>query len=295
MLAITSLMSWAGSHCRDRQRLAVIPGDALVSEGAEPQLARLLEDGVALFEFDHGAAGLEGQDVAVGLRRHFEQAGAHGPILPVQLDHGAAGIAGQVGGEVVGRRTPHRPVHEVGARVVRIGIVVEEVAHRKAADNDGHAIDVAFAGKLVRAVGDIFLFAAETEGLLEEVALRADSRKRRARLLRLAVRKAGDAERAVDPEALRQFRIEIQFAAFPQLDAEKGGRGPCRLQLPAGRNAIGPDIGRVDRPIALRQERRLRVDIPDVRFRQQRLRRRHSRACRQSDSSGRSWRDEFAG
>src|SRR6185437_12120220 len=249
----------------------VVAADALVSESTEPELAGLLEDGVTLLEFHDCAAGFELQDVAVRLRRHLHHGAPHGPIPLVQLDHGAAGEARVVGGEVVGSRLPHRPVHEIGARIVGIGVVVEEVADRKAAHDERDAVDVTLACELVGTIGDILLLTAEPKGLLEVVALRPDPRERRAGLLGFAIRKSGNPKRAVEAEALRELRVEIELAALPKPDAEERGRGPGLLKLSAAGQAVRARIGRAERRIALRQERRLRMNVPAVRFRQQAL------------------------
>src|SRR5215831_8424807 len=75
-----------GVSCLDRQRLAIIAGYALVAERAEPELAGLVEEGMALFEFDHRTTSLERQDVAVRLRRHLDECAAHRPVLAIELD-----------------------------------------------------------------------------------------------------------------------------------------------------------------------------------------------------------------
>src|SRR5260370_28172008 len=98
---------------------------------------------------------------------------------------------------------------------MRVSIVVEEIADRKTPDDQGDAIDVALARQLVGPVGDVFLFAAETEGLFEVIALRPDFWIFGAGLLRLAVRKAGEAERAVEAKALRDLGVEVELAALP--------------------------------------------------------------------------------
>src|ERR1035438_4687866 len=156
-----------------------------------------------------------------------------------------------------------------------VRIVVEKVSDREPADDQGNAIDVAFAFQLIGAVGDIFLFAAETEGLFDVIALRTDFRERGAGLLRLAVRKAGDAERAVEPEALREFRVEIELGPLPEPDTEKGRRRPGFLELSAAGKTVGAGIRRANGGIALRQECGLPMDIPIRRLRKRGLRADH--------------------
>src|SRR5437764_13753566 len=102
-----------------------------------------------------------------------------------------------------------------------VGIVVEEVANRKSPSDQGSAVDVVLAGQLVRSVGNIFLFTAEPERLFQVVALWADLGESGAGLLRFAVRKTGESQRAVEAKALRQFRVEIKLAAIPQPHAKK--------------------------------------------------------------------------
>ena len=47
----------------DRENVAIVCGVAAIGKGAEPQLAGLVEDSMALLELDHRPAGLEGEDV----------------------------------------------------------------------------------------------------------------------------------------------------------------------------------------------------------------------------------------
>jgi hypothetical protein len=69
---------------------------------------------------------------------------------------------------------------------------------------------------LIGRVRDFFLLTAETEGLAQVIALRADFGERRAGFLRLAIWKAGQSERAVQTKTLRKLRVEIKLAALPE-------------------------------------------------------------------------------
>ena len=99
---------------------------------------------------------------------------------------------------------------------MRIGVVVEEVADCEATDDQGEAVDVALARELVRTVGDVFLLAAEAEGLLQVIALRTDLGEGRAGFLRFAVREAANPKRVPKAKTLCDFRVEIGFTALPQ-------------------------------------------------------------------------------
>ena len=136
---------------------------------------------------------------------------------------------------------------------MRVGIVVEEIADRKTPYDQRHAIDVALSRQLVGPVGDVFLLAAEPERLFQVVALRPDLRIFGAGLLRLAVWKAGQSNRAVETKALRELRVEIKLPALPEPHTEKRGRRPGRLRLPAPGEAVGAGIGRAEGGIGLRQ------------------------------------------
>src|ERR1700737_2358261 len=156
---------------------------------------------------------------------------------------------------------------------MRIGIIVKEIAHRKAAKDEGDAIDVTLARELIGSVGDILLLAAKPPSLLNEVALRTRLSERRAGLLRLAVRKAGSPGRAVQAIPLVILGVEIELGAIPQPHTKEGGRRPGALELSAGWEAVSAriSISCAESRIALRQERRLRMDVPDVRLRQRGL------------------------
>ena len=99
---------------------------------------------------------------------------------------------------------------------------------------------------MVGPVRDVFLFAAETEGLAEEIALRAKFRIFRAALLRFAIGESRKTERAADAEALRQFGIEIEFAAVPQPPSEKRADGPCLARASDSGQAVRALIRRAE-------------------------------------------------
>ena len=94
----------------------------------------MIEDFVALLELDDRAAGLEHENVAAGFLRDLEDTGSQRPVLAVELDHRAAGEARQVRGKIVGGGFPQRRIQEIRARIVRIGIGIENVANRNPAD-----------------------------------------------------------------------------------------------------------------------------------------------------------------
>jgi hypothetical protein len=100
--------------------------------------------------------------------------------------------------------------------------------------------------------------AAEPEGLTHEVALRAQLRRGRAGLLRLAVGKAGHAERAAQTEALVELRIVIQLGVVGQLEPEEGGGGERAARL-MRHEAVVAAVRRMEARHPLVDERRLAV------------------------------------
>src|SRR5581483_11474227 len=137
---------------------------------------------------------------------------------------------------------PDRPVEEVVARVARIGVVVEHVVHGEAADLDGQAIDVALARHLPIAALDLVLAAAKPEGLPQEQPRGAVARKQEARLLRLAVGIAGEADGVAQAEALQELGVVVELAAIPKLDAEESAGAPDLARLRPRCQAVRPRI-----------------------------------------------------
>src|SRR5262249_8963513 len=147
-----------------------------------------------------------------------------------------------------------RPGEELGARVVAVAVVVGHVGACKLADREGQPRDVAPAGDLVDAVLDLLLLAAEAAGLPEEEAGDVRPRLGDADPGDLAVGEAGDAEGAAETEAAGHLGVEHQLAALPEPGGEEqggglgGGGGLDRQQ------AVGPDVGRAEPVVDLRDD-----------------------------------------
>src|SRR3974377_1504533 len=62
---------------------------------------------------------------------------AHRPTLLIEIDHPTVGKPDSIGGIIERAGGPYRPVHEIGARVLCIFVVVENVMHGKLADLNG--------------------------------------------------------------------------------------------------------------------------------------------------------------
>ena len=84
----------------------------------------------------------------VGLERDHEGAQSQRPCGPVQRERYAPCVAASVGRVVPTRPVHQRPVEELRARVVAVGVVVEDVGHRDLAGREDQARDCLVTGKL---------------------------------------------------------------------------------------------------------------------------------------------------
>ena len=213
----------AGSplNCAKRDRVVEASHPAAAEEGGDGDLARLAPQLVASFELDDR---LELLELRIEFRtvrhdRQVEQARAHCPKAPIPFDGCAIGIAPRVRGVIEGAGIDDRPVHEVGAGIVRIFVGVENIADAKLADRDDDPVRGLRARELVDVGIDLLLFAAEIDRLPDEHAGNPCVGNRLADLVGFAAWKSGDAERAAQPEALVDLRIDPELRALPQLRA----------------------------------------------------------------------------
>src|SRR5215207_4941408 len=201
------------------------------------------------------------EHVVVRLFRNLKVPGAQRPVLPVEFDRASTGEARQVRRKIVGPGGPERPVVEGGAWVVRVGVVVEDVADGEFAGCKRDPVDVARAGHLVRPVLDLLLLSAESDGLAEEVPLRSVEGINRTRFLRFAVHIAAEPERVAEPEALSPFRVEVGLGALPEPSTEEARDGPGFAGLVRNK-AVRSDVRRAEAAHALLEEGGLAVDAP---------------------------------
>src|SRR5262249_5060489 len=104
--------------------------------------------------------------------------------------------------KVVCNGLPKRPVLKIYAGVMRVSVVVKDIADGDAPDRHRDAIDVTLAGELIGSVLDGLLLATETKGLTEKVALRAKLWEVTACLLRFAIGETSKTQRASKSKAL---------------------------------------------------------------------------------------------
>ena len=192
---------------------------ALLDPADGAQLAGLREQRVARLQFGNilsAANDLRVEIVRVGHRAHQEVTAAQCPLLLVELGGDAVGEPEPVGGIIEGAGRPDRPVHEILAGVLGVGIAVKDIAHRELAGLQRQPVDVDLARELLLSAGKLLLLAAESEGLAHEQPRGVVVRVGEVRLLRLAAGKSGETDGVAQAEPLQQFGIVIDLAAFPE-------------------------------------------------------------------------------
>ena len=101
--------------------------------------------------------------------------------------------------------------------ILRIGIAVENIDYGKFSDLQGHRETSTLPASWIGPLVDGFLLAAEAEGVAQEQSRGVVGRVGEAGLLRLAVGRSRRAPTGiVEAEALQQFGVVIDLAAFPE-------------------------------------------------------------------------------
>ena len=205
-----------------RKGLGITAHVGVVEVGEEAKDAGMVTEGVAAFQFSDHAPGFQKMFVeggAIGVAGHLEQAVAEGPMGLIEFGGKAGDVAEGIGGIVPGFVGHEGPVEELGAGIVGVGVVIENVLGGKFAQGEGEAGDVLLAGEGELIVVDVFLVAAEADGLAEEEAGEIDVGGIGAEAEGFAVGKAIDAEGVVDAETLPQEAVEVGFSAGPEAEA----------------------------------------------------------------------------
>jgi hypothetical protein len=141
---------------------------------------------------------------------------------------------------------------------VCIGDRVEDIGDAEFAHGDHQPVGGLRSRELVDVCLHLFRFAAEVDGLAHEHALHPRIRDGKTNLEGSAGGKAGDAQRAREPEALVDLRVDPQLGALPQPKTGIESRVPGFAAL-VRVEAVGTHIGRSERRSILAHERGLPV------------------------------------
>ncbi len=236
------------------QRIAERAHARLVAPEHQARHARPAGQVVALLEFEDVAIVLEHPRIElqpVGLQRLQEAAKPHRPHVADVFQRHAPVVAARIGRVVEGAVRHERPVHELGARVGAVLVLVEHVEHAEVAGGQHHAALVDTARQLVEIGVHLFAAAAQSPGLADKRARPVEHRVGARYLGQLAVGRPAQAVQLGERHALGHFRVEVKLRAAPQAQA-KIERGAERVALGAvRRQAVGAGVGRAEGRLAL--------------------------------------------
>src|ERR1039458_9781123 len=223
---------------------------------------------------------------AVGDARHGGAGIADGPVAGVELVDPAPGVAARIGGIIPRAVIHHGPAHELGARIVGVVVVVEEIGDGKAADGDGVTRHGAAAGERVLIALSGFAFAAETEilGYVEPRDVRLGGGRSDAG--HFAVGEIGEAIGAAEAAAAGDFGVEIKQGVGRQAQAEEKGGCERGFGFGVALQAERAGIERRETAVILADGSGLEEEIPALIGRGVLRGQREGRGGEQGDESG---------
>ena len=101
-----------------------------------------------------------------------------------------------------------------------VGVIVEKLRHVEPANGDSEPRNVPFAGQRERAVGHVFLFAAQAEGLASEEMGEHEPRILGAGLVCVRAWKILEAKAVAQAKALPHEQVHMKLGVVPQGRAE---------------------------------------------------------------------------
>lgn len=140
--------------------------------------------------------------LAIGHVRGQERARAGDKPALIQLYRAPGSVAPCVGGVIERTCLNNRPIEEIVTRIVRIDILVEDVATGEFANRNDNPICRARPRELVQVRVEALRLATEVDCLSDEKAVQAEVRRLRADFVRLAAEESRDADRVRQAEAL---------------------------------------------------------------------------------------------
>ncbi len=242
----------------------VAPHSAVVEESKQLGFAGVAVPIVARLEFADEREFLEpGFELrAVGDIGQVEEPAPQRPPRPSPFHGSAGGVAPGIRRVIECRRVDDRPVEEVAARIVGVAVRIEHVHHGEFADGQDHVVGGQRAAELVRPRADRLAVSSKVEALAQKGALQPHVRVPFPHLVRFAARKAGDAQRVAQAEALVDLGIHVERAAVPQAYAGEQGHVGGLLRVPCRRQAIGPLIRRTEAGVPLFNKSDLAMHVP---------------------------------
>ena len=149
----------------------------------------------------------------VGGRGKVEESAAHGPPGLCPFDGHALGKAPGVGGIVECARVHNRPVHEVRAGIMRVGVGVENIHNGKFTYRQDDIVRSLGAPQLVGSRFDALLFSPHVDDLPVKRAWQPQIWGVCTHLVGFPTRKAGYPDGIAEAKSLIDFRIDPDLAA----------------------------------------------------------------------------------
>ena len=255
----------AAGLAREGECFRVAAGIGVVQVSEQPHRPGMLRDLVADLLLERVAAIAEQPAVeaqAIGDLRFGYTRVTHGPGARMKLVHPSPGVAACIGRIIPGAVVHDGPAHELGARVVRVAVVVEEIGEREPAGDDGVAGHRPLAAELIVSALNVLFLIAEAE-IVRNIKARNVRLGRRARHARqLAVGEVGETRDSAEAPASGDLGIEIELRVPAEAQAEKQCGGQRNVLLRIILEAVHTAVGRVKCPVVLADRGSLIEKIP---------------------------------
>jgi len=213
----------------------------------------------------------------------IEKAAAQCPAALVPLGGGTVSVSPAVRGVVEGASIDVRPVEKIQLGIVGVFVGVKDIDYGKFAGGQHQAVFRLRTSEPADVGVHFFGFATEIDDLADKCAVYPRVGIVSALLVGFCAREAGDAVSPREPEAHIDLGNEPEFGALPQSQPRIERRVGDLTRPRDTRQAICAFVGRSECGIPLRTERRLAVEIDDIRV-ERRRRFYGSRACHVSEA-----------
>src|SRR5439155_1292644 len=142
------------------------------------------------------------------------------PSPCVKFMHPAPGVSAGIGRIVPGAVIHDCPAHELGARVMCVAVIVQEIGDRKPPGHDSVASHGTLAGELVLRACDRFCFSPETEIVGDIDSCQVRLRRRAGDSRQLTVREICYTRYSTEAFPSGYFGIEVELGVLPQTDSQ---------------------------------------------------------------------------
>lgn len=163
--------------------------------------------------------------------RLHENSPAQRAQVPLPLRRKAPGVTIHVGGIVLSAVFHRRLIQKRSSRILTVGIFVQDIASAELTEGKGKAIDILGRAQLVFVAAHRFRLATQTDRVPQKKSRGVVFGGGGTRTRGFAMGKSRDAHRTAQARALRNLGVVINFAAMPELSAQKHRQGRRMLIL----------------------------------------------------------------